>query len=65
VRALPVRALLDGLRLVDVPDRAGGGADADTWEDVGRIDDELSAGRPVAGSDPSEAGRPESTRSHP
>ncbi|GAA3800996.1 molybdenum cofactor guanylyltransferase [Cellulomonas soli] len=51
VRGLPVRALLDGLRLTDVTDLEGGGLDADTWDDVRRLDAQLGAAAPVAGSD--------------
>lgn len=51
VRGLPVRVLLDGLRLVDVVD-AEGGADADTWDDVHRLDALLrGAGRGTGGDD--------------
>jgi molybdopterin-guanine dinucleotide biosynthesis protein A len=44
VRDASVRLLVAPLRLVDVPDAAGAAADADTWEDVARLDAELARG---------------------
>ncbi|GEL94187.1 molybdenum cofactor guanylyltransferase [Cellulomonas composti] len=63
VRDVPVRALVVGLRLVDVADPGDVAADADTWPDVHRLDTELradaGAGPGVARSDQPapEAGR--------
>ncbi|MBT0993411.1 NTP transferase domain-containing protein [Cellulomonas sp. DKR-3] len=37
-----VRALVDGLDLADVPDPGGAADDADTWDDVRRLDAELA-----------------------
>jgi molybdopterin-guanine dinucleotide biosynthesis protein A len=50
VAALPgtrdaaVRRLVEPLRLVDVPDTVGAAADADMWDDVARLDAELTRG---------------------
>ncbi|MDC7121706.1 NTP transferase domain-containing protein [Cellulomonas fimi] len=43
-RDASVRSLVAGLRLVDVPDPDDAGADADTWDDVRRLDARLSGG---------------------
>lgn len=43
-RDAPVRRLVAGLRLVDVPDTDDAAADADTWDDVRRLDARLSGG---------------------
>jgi molybdopterin-guanine dinucleotide biosynthesis protein A len=42
VRGASVRALVADLVLVDVPDPGGAADDADTWEDVRRLDAELA-----------------------
>lgn len=38
VHGVSVRRLVDGLRMVGVPDVDGLGSDADTWDDVARLD---------------------------
>lgn len=38
VHGVSVRRMVDGLRMVGVPDVDGLGADADTWDDVARLD---------------------------
>lgn len=43
-RDASVRHLVAGLRLVDVPDPHDAAADADTWDDVHRLDARLSGG---------------------
>jgi len=44
VRDASVRRLVEPLRLVDVPDTTDAAADADTWDDVARLDAELARG---------------------
>ncbi|MFC4613345.1 molybdenum cofactor guanylyltransferase [Cellulomonas algicola] len=44
LRDASVRSLVAGLRLVDVPDPDDAAADADTWDDVRRLDVRLSGG---------------------
>ncbi|GCE77609.1 molybdenum cofactor guanylyltransferase [Cellulomonas biazotea] len=50
-RDASVRRVVDGLRLVDVPDPDDAGADADTWDDVHRLDTRLTAGGSIGPSD--------------
>ncbi|WP_291887920.1 NTP transferase domain-containing protein [Cellulomonas sp.] len=42
VRDAAVRRLVEPLHLVDVPDTVDAAADADTWDDVARLDDSLT-----------------------
>lgn len=44
-RGASVRALVADLALADVPDPGGAADDADTWDDVRRLDAELTQGR--------------------
>lgn len=43
-RGASMRRLVEALRLADVPDTTGAGADADTWQDVRALDTALSGG---------------------
>jgi molybdopterin-guanine dinucleotide biosynthesis protein A len=46
VRGASVRRLLDLLRMVPVADAANRSADADTWDDVARLESVLAEGKP-------------------
>lgn len=50
-RDVAVRRVVGGLLLVDVPDVDDAGADADTWDDVRRLDTQLAAGGSIGTSD--------------
>ncbi|NNH06019.1 NTP transferase domain-containing protein [Cellulomonas fimi] len=50
-RDVAVRRVVGGLDLVDVPDVDDAGADADTWDDVRRLDTRLAAGGSIGPSD--------------
>jgi molybdopterin-guanine dinucleotide biosynthesis protein A len=57
VRGVAVRALHAGLRMAPVPDDAGLSADADTWDDVARLESALTGGTTMTATTPADLDR--------